>query len=770
MKNGEKTKKQKVGLIDNMSMQRKLFTLAGVILILTFLMGAMSVWAFTSINSVANETATNSAQLLEYADEMEANYNTMRTGIYRALAFGAIGNMEQKKTSLENVAIGTEGFKENGKNYVALVKELYPEDSKEYQDAVLLEQNATAYIKFFNKIVEDTENGIYGQTLIYIGMQKDVVDNCVTSVKQAKADAKAVLFGGLDNINHRSTNSTYFVITIFVLVILLGITVAMYMARKISVSMAKLLENVEHLQSGEFAEITNSNAKDEIGVITRSLVEVAEIVESVVNDVEDIDGRYNDGSLCPQMDAEKYKGGYNSLAKAVNHVFRTNDEKFEYIITVVEKLASGDFNIDKKQFPGEQAVVTNALFTCLDNILALNVEINNIIDNVAIGNVLKNDRYPGIKVDSERFDGEWKQIVEGIENIVVEFVNPLNALFVVFDSMSKGDLSARMEGQYVGQLKELQELAENCNSVIQSYITEIEFILSQLAHNKYNVTIEREYIGDFTVIRRSLLDIIEQLNNVMGEISDSSSVIANSAAASAETSVSLAEASTRQNQAITMLLQEIDNVIAVTKTNAQSANEARNLSHKTLENAESGNKQMEQMLTTINEISDASRSIGNIIGIIEDIAFQTNLLALNAAVEAARAGEHGKGFAVVAEEVRSLAGRSQKAALETKELINQSIEKVTEGTEKADSTSNALDAILRDITQVSELIENIAGASETQATTITGFGNQVNDISDVANMNTSTSEESAAIAQEISAQSETLRNIVSGFELKYDLD
>ncbi len=260
----------------------------------------------------------------------------------------------------------------------------------------------------------------------------------------------------------------------------------------------------------------------------------------------------------------------------------------------------------------------------------------------------------------------------------------------IFASLADGDLSARLEGEYVGQFKNFQNFVEKGNSTIQSYIQEVDFVLNQLANNKYNVSIEREYIGDFTVMRASLLAIIEQLNNVLGEISDSSQVITRSAQASAETSVSLAEASTRQNQAITQLLQEMEGVIQKTNENANSANSARNLSNKTLDNAKNGNKEMAEMLVTINEISDASKSIENIISIIEDIAFQTNLLALNAAVEAARAGEHGKGFAVVAEEVRSLAGRSQTAALETKELINKSIEKVNEGTHKADSTSNAL--------------------------------------------------------------------------------
>ncbi len=760
----------KVGLIDNLSMKRKLFTLAGIILTLTFIMGSLSVWAFNSINKTANYTATQSAQLLEYANAMDSTYNTMRTQIYRAIAFGSSGNIEERDKSLETITTSMESFKAEKDQFVALVKQMFPEGTPGFDNAVKLEANVEAYLKLFEKIAADTRKGQYAGTLVYIGTQRDVVSACVESIAQSKESSQNVVFNGLDDINAQGTSGTIFVLILVAVVIILGLVVAIFMAAAISRSMERLLENVQNLKSGAFDEITNSEAKDEIGIITRNLVEVAETVENVVNDVQNLDNDFKNGILSPEMDTTRYEGGYNDLANAANNIFKTNSEKFGYIIEVVEQLAAGKFNINRKKFPGEQAVVTDALFTCLDNILALNVEINKIIDSVAVGNVLKADDYSGIVVDADKFEGEWKVIVDGIDNIVSQLVSPLHSLFLVFGSMAAGDLSARMEGQYVGQLAQLQTLAEKCNSIIQSYITEIEFVLSQLAHNKYNVTIEREYVGDFTIIRSSLLEIIEQLNNVMGEISDSSAVIANSAAASAETSVSLAEASTRQNQAINTLLQEIDNVISVTKANAASANEARNLSHKTLDNAENGNKEMLAMLSTINEISDASRSIGNIIGIIEDIAFQTNLLALNAAVEAARAGEHGKGFAVVAEEVRSLAGRSQTAALETKELINKSIEKVTEGTEKAGSTSSALDAILKDITQVSELIENIASASTTQATQITNFGTQVNDISDVANLNTSTSEESAAIAQEISAQSETLKQLVSSFDLKYDVE
>ncbi len=764
-------KKQSISWIDNLKMKGKLFSLAGGILTLTFIMGVLVVVAFTSINSIIDRTATESRALMEHSVAMDSTYNSLRTNIYRAISFGSLGNDVERDKSLDAITASIDDFETQSTEFVTQIKEMYPEGSEEYAFAESFIPIKDAYLEVFRVIEQDVRAGEYDEAIDYISANNDKITACVEGVNAAKNQAQVVLYGGLDDINGKSTRNIYFTLILFSAVMILGISYTIYMAKKITASTSRLQKNVDYLQNGDFENIENTEAKDEIGNITRGLVSVVETIEEVIKNVENSDMEYDKvGTLRPQIDVENYNGEYNNLASAVNHIFVTNAEKLNYIIYAVEKIAKGDFDIKKQDFPGEQKAVTDSIFTCLDNITKLNVEIKHVIDNVAVGNVMEDEKYTGIKVDTVGLEGEWEQIVNGIENIVTQLTAPLKELSVVFETMSNGDLSTKMTGKYTGQLKALQELQVYCNTTIQSYISEIDFVLSQLAQNKYNVTIERDYVGDFTVIRTSLIDIIDKLNSVMGEISDSSQVIANSAAASAETSVSLAEASTRQNQAITTLLQEIDGVIGVTKNNANSANEARILSQKTLQNAENGNHEMNQMVVTISEISDASRSIGNIIGIIEDIAFQTNLLALNAAVEAARAGEHGKGFAVVAEEVRSLAGRSQTAALETKELINKSIEKVTEGTEKADSTSAALDEILKDINQVSELIENIAVASSTQATTITGFGNQVNDISDVANMNTSTSEESAAIAQEISAQSETLRRIVSGFDLKYKAD
>ena len=175
---------------------------------------------------------------------------------------------------------------------------------------------------------------------------------------------------------------------------------------------------------------------------------------------------------------------------------------------------------------------------------------------------------------------------------------------------------------------------------------------------------------------------------------------------------------------------------------------------------------MENMMQAVKEINDAGTAIGNVIKVIDDIAFQTNILALNAAVEASRAGIHGKGFSVVADEVRSLAAKSAEAANDTSNLIIDAAEKIKLGLVIAANTSSSLQAIVEDINKSAEIMEKIAHSSDNQLTAITDMNSGIDQMAKVIQQNSETAQKSAASAEEMSGQSSILDNLVSHFKLR----
>ncbi len=548
------------------------------------------------------------------------------------------------------------------------------------------------------------------------------------------------------------------IIIAFVLTTLVMVVVGVSSVNILLRPLKRLTQNAHEVAMGNFDVDFTVVANDEIGDLTVNIGEMASTIADIIHELETVAKAKARGENSVKMQPENYSGEFAIMAESVNELTGVYEFILNRVLELVDGFAHGDFDMEITDLPGDLAQVSNKFIVLQNQLALIEREIGKFIDAGLHGDL-------SYTLDTGEFDGGWRDILTQLNDLFKAIAMPISQVSDFLENVSQtGDYQLTMDTKLNGDFEVIRTSLNKMLHELFENIEEVSFVLNQLSNNNYNVTIQREYIGDFSLIKSSLLNIIDQLNRVMSEISGSANVITSSATASAETSINLAEASTRQSRAIHSLLQNIEKVIAETDQNAQSANEANMFASKTLTNAKNGNVEMQQMVTTINEISVASRSIGNIIGIIEEIAFQTNLLALNAAVEAARAGEHGKGFAVVAEEVRSLAGRSQEAALETKTLIEKSIERVQEGTTKADSTSKSLSAILSDISQVSEIIDRISSGSSTQAKHIADFGVKVNEISDVVNQNTSTSEESAAIAQEISAQSEKLKQLISSFE------
>ncbi len=315
-----------------------------------------------------------------------------------------------------------------------------------------------------------------------------------------------------------------------------------------------------------------------------------------------------------------------------------------------------------------------------------------------------------------------------------------------------------------GEIGDMTAALDSMIGNMQSVIGDVDNVLSSVADGDLTVPTAVEYKGDFGKIKDSLDHIREELSRTMTEVGRSADEVKDGASQLADGSTQLSENAVTQASAVSQIATTIENIAEKTAANNENVNRALETVQQTNSKAKEGAVSMNDMLDAISEIETSSNEIGQIMKVIDDIAFQTNILALNAAIEAARAGEAGKGFAVVADEVRNLAGKSQEAAKQTGELINRSIAAVNRGTELASATSEALDSIVSGVEEISNVMTGIAEANNEQTIAIEQISTGMDDVNSAIHNTTATAEQSAAASEELSALAVTLSEEVSRFK------
>ena len=267
----------------------------------------------------------------------------------------------------------------------------------------------------------------------------------------------------------------------------------------------------------------------------------------------------------------------------------------------------------------------------------------------------------------------------------------------------------------------------------------------------------------------TLLGALKLMNTslvaIVGDVRNASDSIATGSAQIAHGNADLSQRTEEQASNLQQTAASMEQLTATVKHNADTARRASELADGASRVAAQGGAVVGQVVATMDGITDSSKKITDIIGVIDGIAFQTNILALNAAVEAARAGEQGRGFAVVASEVRSLAQRSATAAKEIKVLIGESVDKVEDGTRLVADAGRTMGDIVDQVRRVSQLITEISDASGEQSTGIGQIGDAVAQLDQVTQQNAALVEESAAAAESLRVQADSLAKTVATFRL-----
>ena len=275
-------------------------------------------------------------------------------------------------------------------------------------------------------------------------------------------------------------------------------------------------------------------------------------------------------------------------------------------------------------------------------------------------------------------------------------------------------------------------------------------------------------VNDITVhtpVAQALKGTLLKMASAMRDVRTASTSIAQASTEIAAGNMDLSSRTELQASNLQQTASSMAQLTGTVKASADTASQADMLARATSTAAANGGQVMEQVVNTMEGIAQASQKIADIIGVIDGIAFQTNILALNAAVEAARAGEQGRGFAVVASEVRSLAQRSANAAKEIKALIGNSVDKVDAGTKLVNDAGSGMNDIVRQVQQVSDLINEISAATQAQTGGISLVGHSVSELDQATQQNAALVEESAAAAEALKNQALQLNAVVGRFRL-----
>ncbi|CAM5296604.1 hypothetical protein TMEC54S_00959 [Thauera mechernichensis] len=464
------------------------------------------------------------------------------------------------------------------------------------------------------------------------------------------------------------------------------------------------------------------------------------------------------------------------------------------VSAAAERMARGDFAFDlQSDAKDEVGSVVRAVAGVQTSVKRMIDDASMLADAAIAGKL-------ATRADASRHEGDFRKIVNGVNATLDAVIGPLNVAADYVDQIAKGAIPARITDSYNGDFNTIKNNLNTAIDAVNALVTDanmlaqaaVEGRLSTRAdasrhHGDYarivqgvNATLDAviapidevkrvmvalsggdltqkitdNYAGDFQVLQNAVNESMDKLAEIIEQVRGAADALTNAAGQVSATAQSLSQSSSEQAASVEETSASIEQMSASINQNSENAKITDAMATKAASEAGEGGQAVKSTV-------EAMKNIAGKIGIIDDIAYQTNLLALNAAIEAARAGEHGKGFAVVAAEVRKLAERSQVAAQEIGQLAGNSVH-------LAERAGTLLDEIVPSINKTSDLVQEIASASQEQTAGVGQINNAMGQLNKATQQNASASEELAATAEELGGQAGQLQELMGFFSVGSD--
>ncbi|UOA09799.1 methyl-accepting chemotaxis protein [Methylobacter sp. S3L5C] len=546
---------------------------------------------------------------------------------------------------------------------------------------------------------------------------------------------------------------------------------------------------VENIANGNIPVKITDTYNGDFNIIKNNLNTCIDAISALVSDANLLSLAAVEGRLATRADASKHQGDYRKIVEGVNSTLDAVIGPLNVAADYVENIANGNIPVKiTDAYNGDFNIIKNNLNTCIDAISAL-VSDANLLFLAAVEGRL------ATRADASKHQGDYRKIVEGVNSTLDAVIGPLNVAADYVENIANGNIPVKITDTYNGDFNIIKNNLNTCIDAISALVSDADLLSLAAVEGRLATradaskhqgdyrkivegvnstldavigplneavkvfvameagdltkTVNGDYNGQLKDFKETINNTITKLSEVISQVNGAAYNIASASEEVSATAQSMSQATSEQASSVEETSASIEEMSASIDQNTENAKVTEGMATQASSDAVQGG-------SAVKETVSAMKSIAGKIGIIDDIAYQTNLLALNAAIEAARAGEHGRGFAVVAAEVRKLAERSQVAAQEIGELASSSVE-------MAESAGKLLDTIVPSIKKTSDLVQEIAAASEEQSSGAAQINTAMDQLNKITQQNASASEELAATSEEMSGQAMQLQELMAFF-------
>ncbi|MEI8361875.1 MAG: methyl-accepting chemotaxis protein [Betaproteobacteria bacterium] len=482
-------------------------------------------------------------------------------------------------------------------------------------------------------------------------------------------------------------------------------------------------------------------------------------IKTFIADMQHMSSQHDAGDIDVRLDEDKFYGAYKEMASGVNNMVADHIEMNRKAISVVKAYGEGDFDAPLEKLPGKKAFINEAIENTRKNIKTFVADMNAMSVAHDAGDI-------DVAMEVNKFNGTYAKMAQGVNTMLFGHIAVKKQAIAVVSAFGEGDFNAPLE-KFPGKKAFVNEAIEQVRSNLKALNEDVQMLANAAREGRVSVRADvSRHQGDFSKIVEGMNETLEMIVGPIATVKVAVETISTAAKEIAQGNANLSRRTEEQAASLEKTAASMEELSSTVKQNADNAKQANLLASAASGVAVKGGDVVGEVMATMSDINNSAKKIEDIISVIDGIAFQTNILALNAAVEAARAGEQGRGFAVVAGEVRNLAQRSASAAKEIKELITDSVSKTAEGTRQVENAGNNMQEIVTSVKRVSDIISEIAAASNEQSAGIEQVNEAIIKMDDVTQQNTALVEEAAAAAESMLEQADELMNAVSVFQLE----